>query len=109
MLTLINAFFHSTRLSRNTRRRIDKNVIKNKNTLFLSKHQQLMEYLLKITGNVHICAVKQIMVNNLEVMDDSKGPLISKGIFGAFKSTKKATIFLRISALVGISSLKNQV
>ena len=52
-----------------------------------------MEYLLKITGNVHICAVKQIMVNNLEVMDDSKGPLISKGIFGAFKSTKKAIIF----------------
>ena len=67
-----------------------------------------MEYLLEISGNVHICAVKQIMVNNLEVMDDSKGPLISKGIFGAFKSTKKATIFLMISALAGISSLKNQ-
>ena len=48
--------------------------------LFLSKHQQFMEYLLKISGNVHICAVKQIMVNNLEVMDDSKGQLISKKI-----------------------------
>ena len=52
-----------------------------------------MKYSIKISGNVHICAVKQIMVNNLEVMDDSKGLLISKGKFGAFKSTKKAIIF----------------
>ena len=52
-----------------------------------------MKYSIKISGNVHICAVKQIMVNNLEVMADTKGQLISKGIFGAFKSTKKAIIF----------------
>ena len=52
-----------------------------------------MEYLLKISGNVHICAVKQIMVNNLEVMDDSKGQLISKENFGVFKSTENATTF----------------
>ena len=29
----------------------------------------------------------------------SKGQLISKGLFGVFKSTKKPTVFLRISAL----------
>ena len=67
--------------------------MKNKNTPFFSKYQKFIEYLLKISGNVHICAVKQIMVNNLEVMDDSKGQLISKGKFGVFKSTKKVTIF----------------
>ena len=67
--------------------------MKNKNTPFFSKYQKFIEYLLKISGNVHICAVKQIMVNNLEVMADTKGQLISKGIFGAFKSTKKAIIF----------------
>ena len=50
-----------------------------------------MKYSIKISGNVHICAVKQIMVNNSEVMDDSKGLLISKTIFDAFKSTKNAT------------------
>ena len=52
-----------------------------------------MEYSIKISENVHIFAVKQVMVNNLEVMDDSKGLLISKRIFDALKSTKNATFF----------------
>ena len=58
------------------------------------KYQQFMEYLLKISGNAHICAVKQIMVNNLEVVADSKGQLISKWNFVFFKFTKTPTKYL---------------
>jgi hypothetical protein len=39
-------------------------------------------------------------------LDIVKGQLISKGLFGVFKSTKKPTIFVRISALACLACKK---